>query len=131
LKAEPNSVEAVNNKAWILHRYFDRHAEALAVADRLVGKVPTGTLPPEFYDTLGSIQEAVNQAGNAMDSYASGLRKSPDHPTLNYHMGKLLSRDAKRGEEAADCLKKARASREKLPPEMAKDLDELLKTVSR
>ena len=131
LKAEPNALEAVNNKAWILHHYFNRHAEALAVAEGLVRKVPIGALPPEFYDTLGSIQEALHQAENARDSYALGLRKSPDHPTLNYHMGKLLANDPKRSDEAAGCLEKARSGRAKLSPEMAKDLDGLLKTVSR
>lgn len=131
LKAEPTAVEAVNNKAWILHRYLDRDSEALVVADALVRKVPTGSLPAEFYDTLGSIQEAMNQKDKAKDSYEFGLGKSPDHATLNYHMGKLLAGEPKQEAKVATCLEKANAGRAKLSPEMAKNLDGLLKTINR
>src|SRR5207244_75630 len=58
-KAQANSVEAVNNKAWILHRYLGRHAEALDLAEDLVRRADPTTLPAEFLDTLGSIQEAM------------------------------------------------------------------------
>ena len=34
LKAQPNSIEAVNNKAWILHSYLDRSREALEIVRR-------------------------------------------------------------------------------------------------
>jgi cellulose synthase operon protein C len=131
LKAEPNAVEAVNNKAWILHHHLKRDSQALAVAEGLAKTAPNGSLPAEFYDTLGSIQEAMKQVVKAEASYDAGLRRMPEHATLNYHMGKLLLADPKRAAKAAGCLEKARANRAKLSPEMAKDLDELIKTVSR
>lgn len=131
LKAQPTAIEAVNNKAWILHRYLERDADALAVAEALVRKVPTGSMPAEFYDTLGSIQEAMHQPEKAKDSYELGLGKSPDHATLNYHLGKLLAGEPKHVAKAASCLEKANAGRATLSPEMVKDLDGLLKTVSR
>jgi predicted Zn-dependent protease len=131
LKAVPFSIEAVNNKAWILHKYLRLNAEALRTAEPIVDKAKKGSLPAEFYDTLGSIQESMNLLLKAEESYDLGLRKSPDHATLNYHMGKLLSKDPKTAPKAIRYLEKAKTERAKLAPEMIEDLDGLMKTVQR
>ncbi len=90
LSTQANSVEAVNNKAWILSKYLGESQKALELAQGLLSRVDPSTLPSEFFDTLGSIQEAVGRPRDAEDSYSKGLRKAPDHPVLNFHMGKLM-----------------------------------------
>src|SRR5207302_3140433 len=79
LKVQANSVEAINNKAWILHTYLNESKKALDLATSLLGRVDPSTLPGEFFDTLGAIQEAMGKSREAEDSYNKGLRKSPDH----------------------------------------------------
>ena len=60
-----------------------------------------------------------------------GCARSPDHPVLNYHMGKLLAADRGRVGKAGDYLLKAQAAGDRLSREMAADVDRLLKTVGR
>ena len=125
LKTQANSIEAVNNKAWILHSYFKENKQALDLANGLLGRVDPSILPGEFFDTLGSIQEALGDARGAEDSYAKGLRKAPDHPVLNYHMAKLMVADARRKDQARGYFDRAVGGRSKLPPSMADDIDSL------
>lgn len=131
LERQPDSVEAVNNKAWILHRYLDRNAEALELAEGLLRKAGRTALPAEFYDTLGAIQQAVGKPDEAERSFAEGLRRAPDHAILNYHMGRLLSTRPDRADEARRFLEKARDARQALPLTMAKEVDDLLARVVR
>jgi predicted Zn-dependent protease len=131
LKVQASSVEAVNNKAWILHRYLNNNAEALALAESLSRRADPETLPAEFLDTLGAIQEAMNKPRDAEATYAKGLRKAPDFAMLNYHMGKLIAADRDRAPKAVPYLEKAQAGRGTLPPSIATEVDTLLKTVSR
>ncbi len=131
LKKSPDSVEAVNNKAWILHRYLDQNAKALELAQGLARRVDAKALPAEFYDTLGAIQEAMGQAPEAEKSFAEGLRRSPDHPILNFHMGRALLRRPDRAREARQYLEKARKARESLPSSMATEVDNLLAKAGR
>jgi tetratricopeptide (TPR) repeat protein len=126
LKASANSVEAINNKAWILHSYLGQSPQALELASGLLKRVDPATLPGEFFDTLGAIQEALGRTGDAEDSYSKGLRKSPDHPVLNYHMGKLVAADRRRASKAGNYLEKALAGRDHLSPAMASDLESVL-----
>ena len=77
LKVIPNSIEAINNKAWILHSYLNRSREALDMVVALQKRVNPSNLPGEFYDTLGAIQESIGQTNSAEQSYLSGLKKSP------------------------------------------------------
>ena len=65
LKSQPNSVEAVNNKAWILHTYLDQSRQALELVLDLQKRVNSAALPGEFYDTLGSIQESIGKIRDA------------------------------------------------------------------
>ena len=126
LKTQPASVEAANNKAWILHRYLNRDPEALEQAEALVKASNPATLPAEFFDTLGSIYEATNQAKKAEEAYAQGLRKAPGHAGLNYHMGKLLAADPSRASLAMDHLTRALEGKDRLSPEVAREVESLL-----
>ncbi|MBX6312725.1 MAG: tetratricopeptide repeat protein [Isosphaeraceae bacterium] len=131
LKADAGSIAAANNKAWILHRYLDRNAEALTLAEGLLQGSDPEALPPEFFDTLGAIYEAARDAAKAEAAYARGLRKAPDHPMLNYHMGRLVAADKARSSQASVYLAKALAGRESLPVAIASEVDDLLKRVER
>jgi len=126
LKTQANSVEAVNNKAWILHSYLGQSKPALQLAQGLLARVDSSTLPGEFFDTLGAIQESQGRAGEAENSYSKGLRKSPDHPVLNYHMGRLIGADARRSSKAKGYLQKALDGRDRLTPSMAAEVASLM-----
>jgi predicted Zn-dependent protease len=127
LKTQANSIEAINNKAWILHECLDRDPEALALVEGLMRRVDPVTLPAEFHDTLGAIQESMNRRRDAELSYQNGLRKAPEHPILNFHLGRLLANDPDRAGSAVDYLKKAQLGRAQLPPRFAAELETLLK----
>ena len=127
LKAQANSIEAINNKAWILHRYLNRNAEALKLAESLAKRADPSVLPAEFLDTLGAILEAAHRVSDAEDAYEKGLRKAPDHPVLNYHMGRLLARDRSRRDQAAHYLEKALTDRQRLGQTMTGEAEGLLK----
>ncbi len=131
LEKQANSIEAINNKAWILHHHFEKHSEALALAEGLLQRADRRTLPGEFFDTLGAIQEALGRTRDAEESFAEGLKKSPDHPILNYHMGRLIASDRNRAARASSYLEKALAYRDSLPPEIASEADDLLRRVGR
>ena len=129
LKTSANSVEAINNKAWILHSYLKQSKAALELAEGLLSHVDPSTLPGEFFDTLGAIQESLGQKRNAEESYAKGLRKAPDHPVLNYHMGRLIVSDDRRSDMAKDYLQKALDGRKRLSPEMAAEASTLIQKI--
>lgn len=129
LKTQANSVEAVNNKAWILHAYLGESKKALEVAQGLLVRVDTSTLPGEFFDTLGAIQEALGKTGEAEESYTKGLRKIPDNPVLNLHMGKLMLSDKVRSGKAKGYLEKANAGRNRMSPTMAAEVASLMEKI--
>jgi tetratricopeptide (TPR) repeat protein len=131
LKDQPGNVEAVNNKAWILHTYLHRSGEALELAESAARRAEPSSLPAEFYDTLGSIQEATGRAREAEESYRAGLTKAPDLPILNFHMARLIAEDKSRAGRAASFLERAMAGRDKLPPEMAAEVSALAEKVNR
>jgi len=130
LKLQPAQVEAVNNKAWVLHTYLGRSQQALELAQGLMKRASPSALPGEFYDTLGAIQESLGRRSEAEQSYQSGLSKSPDHPVLNYHYGKMLAADRNRTVRAKSYLAKALAAKEQLSPAMAHDAEGLIKQLS-
>ena len=121
----------MNNKAWIIHRYKGDSLKALELAQGLLQRVAPNSLPGEFYDTLGSIQEELKRPKDAEESYKKGLGKSPEHPVLNFHMGRLMAADKSRARKAADYLKVAQAGSERLPASMAGDLPLLIKQVGQ
>ncbi len=131
LKDRPDTIEAVNNKAWILHTYMKRSQEALDLAESAARKADPASLPAEFYDTLGAIQEATGHAREAEESYRAGLEKAPDMPMLNFHMARLILADKARAGRAAAYLERAQSGRDKLPPAMAAEVATLAEKVNR
>ena len=123
LKAQPNSIQAVNNKAWILHSYLERSPKALELVVDLQKRVSPAVLPGEFFDTVGAIQESVGRSRDAEQSYLDGLKKAPENPVLNFHLGRLLAADTSRSYKAKLHLSKALTAREQLRPSMAKEAD--------
>ena len=130
LKTQANSIEAINNKAWILHSYLGESRNALEVAEALIKRVDPTTLPGEFYDTMGAIQESMGKARDAEQSYVKGLGKSPEHPVLNYHMGRLMLGDPKRADKARPYLEKAFKARDRMNPAMAAEVTTLLQRLT-
>jgi predicted Zn-dependent protease len=131
LKAQPDSIEAVNNKAWILHHHLGNHQAALELVQGLRRKVDPAILPGEFYDTLGSIQESLGLVKEAEESYTEGLHKAPSQPVLNFHMGRLLAHDPLRTGAARGFLEKALAAPDRLPANESQELPTLLKKMGR
>jgi cellulose synthase operon protein C len=129
LKKHPTSIEAVNNKAWILHSYLGQTRQALELVLALQKRVNAAALPGEFYDTLGSIQESVGKTREAEQSYLSGLKKAPEHAVLNFHFGKMIAADSSRGSKARTHLKKALDSRDRLSLMMTQEATRLLEQI--
>ncbi|MEO6808687.1 MAG: tetratricopeptide repeat protein, partial [Isosphaeraceae bacterium] len=131
LKVQASSIEAVNNKAWILHRHLGQDSRALELAEGLAHRADPESLPAEFLDTLGSIQAALNKTRDAEETFRQGLRKAPEFAMLNYHMGKLIANDddPSRAARAVPYLEKARDGRDSLPTETVADVETLLKKV--
>ncbi len=126
LTQNPDSVEATNNKAWVLHEYLGRNEEALKLCETLARGAARGTLPPDFHDTMGSIHEALRRPREAEAAYSAGLQRDSDHPVLNFHLGRLLAADRGRAGLAVSHLRKAEAGRDSLTPAMAAELESLL-----
>ena len=114
LAKAPDAIEAVNNKAWILHHHLGRHQSAADVVDTFLKRTDPARVPAEFDDTVGAIREAVAQSRDAEKAYAAGLAKAPAHPMLNFHMGRLISRDPGRKSNAVAYLQKALAGAARL-----------------
>ena len=129
LKSQPNSVEAINNKAWILHAYMDQSRQALELVLDLQKRVNSAALPGEFYDTLGSIQESIGKVGDAEQAYTDGLRKAPEHPVLNFHFGKMIASDRSRAVKARRYLMKALEGH--LSPPMTQEATRLVQLIDR
>ncbi len=131
LKAQPNSIEAVNNQAWILHNYLDQTKKAFDLVVALRRRVEAEKLPGEYYDTLGAIEESLGKAREAEQAYLDGLKRAPDHPVLNFHFGKLIAGDPGRAIKAKSYLSKALAARDRLSPTMAQEADRLIRLINR
>jgi tetratricopeptide (TPR) repeat protein len=131
LKVQPSSVEALNNKAWILHTYLRQSPKALELVLDLQKRVNPAALPGEFFDTLGAIQESLGQTRQAEQSYLDGLKKSPENPVLNFHLGRLIAADGNRAAKAKALLNKALAARDRLSPPMAQEADHLIQEINR
>ncbi len=131
LALNADSIEAVNNIAWILHAYLDRDREAIELAEGLADRLDRRRLPPEFLDTLGAIQMAVGRTEEAESTLKLGIQQSPDHPVLNYHMGRLIAMDPTRTARAERYLRRALDGRERLNEAMIRDTESLLERVGR
>jgi predicted Zn-dependent protease len=126
LSDEPDSIEAINNKAWILHRYLGQNALALELAESYARRADPDALPAEFLDTLGAIQLAAGKVEEAESSFQDGLRKQPEHPFLNYHMGKAVLERTGDVARARPHLVKALDGKAELPESMAREIAQLL-----
>jgi hypothetical protein len=111
--------------------YLTRSQEALELMKELLTHADPSLLPGEFFDTLGNIQEKLGRVGDAEQSYLKGLKKTPEHPVLNYHFGKLIAIDRSRGARAKFHLAKALAGRDQLSPDMARDAERLIRELGR
>ncbi len=129
LRLDPLSVEAANNKAWILHRYLGRNEEALAVVEPLVRQKSAAELPADFHDTVGAIQLALGQNSAAEASFQNGLTQAPDHPILNFHLARLLAGRPDRTSLAKEHLARASRNRDILPSDLAAEMDRLAATL--
>jgi tetratricopeptide (TPR) repeat protein len=131
LKVHPSSIEAVNNKAWILNAYLEQSPKALELVLDLQKRVSRTALPGEFFDTLGSIHESLGQAREAELAYLEGLNKSPENPVLSFHFGKLIAADPSRAAQAKAYLEKALAFRERMSPSMTQEAERLIREINR
>jgi tetratricopeptide (TPR) repeat protein len=131
LKAQPNSIEAVNNEAWILHSYLGQTKKALEMVLALRNRVDAAKLPGEFYDTLGAVQEALGESRAAERAYLEGLKRSPEHPVLNFHFGKLIAALPGQGTKAKSHLSKALSAPDLLSPGMAQEASRLIRLIDR
>ena len=130
LDLNADSIEAINNKAWILHRYLGDDPGALALIDRYLGRAEHRSLPAELYDTLGSIQQSLGRVTEAERSFAEGLRRQSNDPMLNYHMGRLIAMDRDRSARALPYLRKAQDVRDQLPPDALSEIESILERVA-
>lgn len=126
LAANADAIEAVNNKAWILHHHLQRHQSAAEVVDAFLKRTDPSRVPAEFDDTVGAIREAVAQNREAESAYLSGLAKSPAHPMLNFHLGRLLSRDPGRKSNSRPYLERALADSDRLGDSEAAEAKKIL-----
>jgi tetratricopeptide (TPR) repeat protein len=126
LAAQPDSIEAVNNKAWILHRHLGQNSAALELVETFARERDVDALPAEFLDTLGAIQLAAGKLEEAEASFQSGLRKHPEHPFLNYHMGKSLLERTGDTERARPHLARALDGKADLPAATVDEIARLL-----
>lgn len=126
LKSQANAIEAVNNKAWILHRYFGENEQALVLAKGLTSRIDPSLLPAEFFDTMGSIQESLGKSSEAAATYSRGLERNPGLPMLNYHLGRLLAANPRTESQAGAYLKKALEKPGALPKTAGAEIKRLL-----
>ena len=105
--------------------------KALELVLALQKRVNAAALPGEFYDTLGAIQESVGQTSDAEQSYLDGLKKSPEHPMLNFHFGKMIASDRSRAGKARSHLNKALAAGDRLSPPMTREAVRLVELLDQ
>jgi len=98
----------------------------MEVVNALTRRIDPSLLPPAFFDTAGSIQEALGRTEEAERSYARGLERLPNEPVLNFHLGRLLANDPSRTQTALEHLRRAQAGQARLKPDMKRELDALL-----
>ena len=134
LAAQPNSVEAVNNKAWILHTLpRPEQGGPGAGAKGLLQRVDPNALPGEFFDTLGSIQEAIGRPEGRRGVVQEGARQVARAPGPELPHGPLLMADRQVEGPARprSTCKVAQAGSDRLPADMAGNLGSLLKQVGQ
>ena len=126
LKVQPALVEAVNNKAWVLHTYLGRSQQALDLTQGLLKRVNPATLPASSTTPSGPSRKRWAATATPRQSYQSGLRKSPDHPVLNYHSASCWPAIGTAPPGPGATSSKALANRDQLSPAMVQDAEHLV-----
>lgn len=93
LKAHPDSIDALNNLAWIYTT--QRNPKALALAERAYKLAPTS---PGIMDTYAWALIADNQARTALPILVNAVKADPKTPAIQYH---LAVAQARTGDNAA------------------------------
>jgi len=107
LNMNPDSYDAANNLAFLLAEAGDASPITMERASGLAQKALTlNPGSPFIEDTLGWIKYKMGDVPGALENIESALKKLPDHPVINYHMGVVYNR-LDRKDEAVKVLGKA------------------------
>jgi|GEM_PF-1543880 len=95
LQIDPDSVEILNNMAYVLSKGLGRHAEALPMAERAAEREPNN---PNVLDTLGAVNLELNVLDKAEELFNRARNLTPDAlqrtmPTLHLAEVKMRKRD--------------------------------------
>jgi cellulose synthase operon protein C len=110
LRLNPRNVLAANNLAVLLVDYKG-DPQNIQKAFVLSRDFEKDTPHPLFLDTLGWVRLKMGQQEDAIRLMKDAVAKSPDLPTLNYHLGMAFYQSGKRA-EARTYLSKALKSAE-------------------
>lgn len=101
LEAEPDSVRALNNLAWLLRERAP--SEAMEHAERAVDLQPDSAA---VRDTLGMVLLANDRPEDAVQQLRTAVELAPDEPALRYHYARGLAA-VDRDDEAREHLRRA------------------------
>lgn len=100
LRLNPRNVLAANNLAVLLVDYKG-DSQNLQKAFALSRDFEKETPHPLFLDTLGWVRFKMGQQEDALRLMKGAVAKSPDIPTLNYHLGMAFYQSGKNAEARA------------------------------
>ena len=100
LRLNPRNVLAANNVAVLLVDYKG-DPQSLQKAFALSRDFEKEAPHPLFLDTLGWVRFKMGQHEDALRLMKDAVAKSPETPTLNYHLGMAFYRSGKRAEARA------------------------------
>ena len=101
-------VEAINNKAWILHYLPRQTRQALELVLALQKRVNCRRPARRVLSTRWARSRSpIGKTASAEQSYLDGLKKAPEHPVLNFHFGKMIAADRSRAVKAQTVPEKA------------------------
>ena len=125
LEINPDFAPAANNLAYHFLQRTDNIDEALRLAKIAKAKFPED---PGIMDTLGMAYYRKELYGNAANEFLDSLKKIPNNPTVNYHLGLAY---AKKGDKslAVASLKKALELSDKF--EEAKEAEQLISELEK
>ncbi|MFH2061025.1 MAG: tetratricopeptide repeat protein [Pseudomonadota bacterium] len=103
LEINPNYAAAANNLAYHYLKRTDNIDEAFNLARIAKTARPED---PSIMDTMGMAYYGKELYGNAIHEFLDSLKKIPDHPVVNYHLGLAYHKNGDK-QKALDALKKA------------------------
>ena len=122
LKAQPNSVEAINNKAWILHSYLDQSRQRSNWCWRCRNASTRPHCPESSTTPWARSRSPIGKIRDAEAAYADGLKKRLSIPCSTFHLGKMIAGDRSRATKALSHLKRTDG---KLSPPMSQEATRL------